>query len=201
MWALRSGAGRCKCLAPARVPEQRGLPAAMTAAAPPVLQPDFHGAADEVVPLGDPFALSVPTARQQRPSGLGVSIDDVSAQATAASLRRAASEEGQREAVRTGTNAAMVALHGIAAALLTRLEGAATEAAEAASPADAQPGIADILPVSNSSRDAPLLRECVNFKLTGMSQTTRSGTEAPVPPIGALPGIVNAVTDCHWMGV
>jgi hypothetical protein len=116
---------------------------------------------------------------------LGTGVDGALAEATAASLRRAAAEEAFREAVRTATAAAVGALHGVAAALLARIEGAQTEAAKAAWFADARPTVEDIAAASDSPQDAPLLRAAVSFKLTGMSQTTRSGTEAPVPPLGA----------------
>ena len=180
----RSGVGRCKCLAPVRVPEQRGLPAATETATQPAKQPESLQAADEIILPGDPFALSVSPTGQQRSSELSTGADNAIAEATAASLRSAASEEGQREAVWGATATAVDALHGFTAALLARLEVAAMEAAEAAQSADAQPGIADIVVAANVPQEAPLLRECVSFKLSGMSQTTRSGTEAPVPPLG-----------------
>ena len=103
----------------------------------------------------------------------------------AASLRQAASG-GRLEEVRAQIAAAVRALHGIAAALLALIEGAAAGAADAAWPADAHSSLVEVVAAPGGSGEDPLLRECLSFKLTGMSQTTRNGTEAPVPPLGAL---------------
>ncbi len=189
LW-LRSGAGRCKCLTPTRVPEQRAPPEATSASPAPAHQSDpaQPGPADEVIPLGDPFILSVTAegAAQQLSEQRGGDFDEQLVATTAASLRQAASGD-QLEEVRRATAAAVRALHGIVAALLAVIEGAAAKAADAGWPADAMPSVTEVVAARSASADDDVtLRERLSFKLTGMSQTTRNGTEAPVPPLGAL---------------
>ena len=188
LW-MRSGAGRCKCLTPTRVPEQHAPPDAVSATPAPAQpsDPSQPAPADEVIPLGDPFILSVAAeGGAQQLSGQDGDVDEALVATTAASLRRAASGD-QAEEVRAAAAAAVRALYGIIAALLAMIEGAAAKAVDAAWPADALPSVTEVVAVGAASADDDaMLRERLSFKLTGMSQTTRNGTEAPVPPLGAL---------------
>ena len=115
--------------------------------------------------------------------------------ATAASLRQAASVS-QLDEVRSEIVAAVRALHSIVAALLAHIEEATTGAAEAAWPANALPSVAEVVAAAEVPGDDALLRQCLSFKLTGMSQTTRNGTEAPVAPLGAFKHRPHACRPC-----
>ncbi len=131
------------------------------------------------------MSVSAEGAAQQLSEQRG-GVDEQLVAATADSLRQAASGD-QLEEVRRATAAAVQALHSIVTALLAVIEGAAAKAADAAWPADAMPSVADVVAArAASADDSAMLSQRLSFKLTGMSQTTRNGTEAPVPPLGAL---------------
>ena len=166
------------------------------------MDPAQLASADEVIPLGDPFVLSVMAegGAQQLREEQG-EVDQQLVASVAASLRQAASGD-QLEEVCKATAAAVHALHRIIAALLAVIEGAVAKAAGAAWPADALPSITEVVAgKAASADDDALLGERLSFKLTGMSQTTRNGTEAPMPPLGALrirplPSHLQAQDDC-----
>ena len=171
------------------MPERHAAPEASPASWAPAQQSDPAqlAPAEEVIPLGDPFVLSVMAeGNAKQVSEQRGDIDEQLVATTAASLRQAASGD-QLEEVRRATAAAVRALHGIVAALLAVIEGAAAKAADAAWSADAMPSVTEVVAArAATTADSAMLSQRLSFKLTGMSQTTRNGTEAPVPPLGAL---------------